>query len=162
MVRTKIVPPARDAAFLLSVSDALPRVPGSVEDCCSRIRDRTDVPSRDVAREYLTFCEALGLAAATDGEYYRPRDPPDDGEVAAAFVEGVLGAREVLDAFEESSGSVDDAFAVVEPLVPRWERERTADWEATWRERTERLCEWAAAFGLVERVDEGYRATERK
>ena len=160
-MRYKIVPPARDVAFLRDVSAALPRVPNSVEDCCSRIRDRTDVPSRDVAREYLTFCQALGLAAEADGAYYRPQDRPEDAELAAAFRENVLGAQEVLDAMESMEGeealSVTAAFDAVEPLVPRWERNQEADWEATWRERTERLCKWAVAFGLATAVEGGYR-----
>ena len=169
-MRYKIVPPARDVPFLRDVSAALPRVPNSVEDCCSRIRDRTDVPSRDLAREYLTFCQALGLAAEADGAYYRPQNTPEDAELAAAFRENVLGAREVLAAMDSVEGkeskageegeevlSVEEAFDAIEPLVPRWERNQKTDWEATWRERTERLCEWAVAFGLAAAEEGGYR-----
>ena len=158
-MRYKIVPPVRDVAFLEAVRDALPRVPNSVEDCCSRIRDRTDVPSRDLAREYLTFAEALGLAAETDGAYYQAQDSGRD-DLAARFENHVFGASEVLDSLDETEGKdLDTVFAEIEPLVPRWERHKDTDWKATWRERTERLCEWAVVFGLAEHTDGGYRAT---
>jgi hypothetical protein len=161
-VRYKIVPPARDVAFLRSVGDALPRVPNSVEDCCTRIRDRTALQSRDVAREYLTFCQALGIAAETEGDFYRAPATPSDDELATAFEENVLGVRELLttlaDRSRNGATSVDTLFEdAVEPLVPRWERNRASDWAATWRERTDRLCEWAVVFDLVERGDGGYR-----
>lgn len=162
-MRYKIVPPARDVAFLHAVSDALPRVPNSVEDCCTRIRDRTDVPSRDRAREYLTFCQALGLAAEVDGAFYRPQERQDDEALAEHFIETVFGAREVIDAVnDDGPRTADDCFeTAVEPLVPRWERNQAGDWEATWRERTARLCEWAVVFGLAEAVDGGgFRAIE--
>lgn len=164
-MRYKVVPPATSTEFLREAHEALPLVPGTVEDCCTRIRDRTEgVHSRDEARELLTFLQAVGLAAEVDEGFYRPREPPGDDELASAFEEHVYGAREVLGALEESgeAETVEWVFAeAIEPIVPRWERDREGDWRATWRERTERLLAWAAFFGLVEPLDgDRYRRVE--
>jgi len=57
-MRYKPVPEPRGVDALLAVRDAVLLVPGTVEDCCTRIRDRTGIASRDAAREWLTFCRA--------------------------------------------------------------------------------------------------------
>jgi len=152
-MRYKVVPPVRSIAFLREVSDCLPLVPGTVEDCCRRIRDGTELQSRDAAREYLTFCQAVGLAAEADEGYYRPREPPDDDAIAAAFVERVYGAQEVIDALDagHSRDTAEVFGAVIEPIVPRWERDREQDWRGKWRDTTERLLGWAGAFDLLDR-----------
>jgi hypothetical protein len=157
-VRYKIVPPARDRAFLFDVRDALPLVPGSEDDCCTRIRDRTAVDSRADAREWLTFCQALGLAAETDGAYHRRRDEPAVDALAARLRDNVFPTRELL-AVLESTGplTAEAAFEALQDEIPRWERSRTADWEAEWRERIAHLLGWCVAFDLAERVDGAYR-----
>ncbi|SFR93797.1 hypothetical protein SAMN05216559_1376 [Halomicrobium zhouii] len=156
-MRYKVVPEARSVAFLRDVQAALPLVPGTVEDCCSRIRDRTGLPSRDVAREYLTFAQALGLAAEGDRGFHRTREDPSEDDLADRFLEHVFGAREVVDALDEGSKTVAETFEAMRDVVPRWERDRHTDWEAEWLDRTERLLEWAVEFGLVERSEDGYR-----
>jgi len=155
-MRYKVVPPVRDLAFLRAVAGALPLVPGTVDDCCSRIVDRTDVAARDDAREWLTFCQALGLAAETERGYHRVRDDPDDAALADAFEERVFGAREVLDAATDGV-TTEAAFADVRDLVPNWERARDEEWEKTWRERTRRLLDWATVLGHLEREGGVYR-----
>lgn len=158
-MRYKIVPPPRDREFLIAVSDALPLVPGSEDDCCSRIRDRTPVESRADAREWLTFCQALGLAAETEGAYHRVRETPDAEALAERLVENVFPTRELL-AVLESQGPLDagEAFEALRDDMPRWERSRTADWEAEWRERVANLLGWCVALGLAESTDGEYRA----
>lgn len=158
-MRYKVVPPARDRDFLLQVRDALALVPGSEADCCTRIRDRTAVESRADAREWLTFCQALGLVAETDGGYHRLRGDPDAEELADRLVENVFPTRELL-ATLEAEGPLDPeaAFEALRDRIPRWERSRTADWEAEWRARIRHLLEWCVVFGLAERVDGAYRA----
>lgn len=156
-MRYKVVPAPRSVAFLRDVQSALPLVPGSVDDCCARIRDRTDIQSRDEARAYLTFVRALGLAADSDRGYSRVRDGPADDELGERFREQVLGAREVLQALEHGPRTAAECFELGRDTVPRWERERQVDWETEWRARTERLLEWAAEFGLVRRQDSKYR-----
>jgi hypothetical protein len=158
-MRYKVVPGPADLDLLYAVADAVPLVPGSVEDCCTRIRDRTALPSREDAREWLTFCQALGLVTETEQGYYRDREQPGHDALAAAFQEGILGAREAIDALEAADEplNVPEVFAAVREVVPRWERSREADWEREWRDRVDRLLEWAVVLGLVERVEGGYR-----
>ncbi|MEF8908396.1 MAG: hypothetical protein V5A13_11080 [Haloarculaceae archaeon] len=156
-MRYKVIPGPADEDLLYAVSDAVPLVPGSVEDCCTRIRDRTSLASREEAREWLTFCQALGLVAETDRGYHRVRDPPEGETLATAFEENVLGAREVLDAFDTADGPLDvaGAFEAVSDVVPRWERSRDPDWEVEWRGRVRRLLEWGVVFGHLERTANG-------
>jgi len=158
MVRYKVVPPARDREAVAAVRDALPLVPGSVEDCCSRIRDQTDVPSRDAAREWLTFCQALGLAAETDRGFHRVREDPGREAFAERLLDGVFPARELRDALAADGPLTPaEAFSALREAIPRWERSRSPDWEDDWRERIAHLLEWFVAFDLAERAGEGYR-----
>jgi hypothetical protein len=160
-VRYKVVPPVRSVSFLREASECLPLVPGTVEDCCTRIRDGTDLQSRDMAREYLTFLQALGLAEEAEQGFYRPREAPGGDELRDAYRARVFGADAVIDAVASGVETPDAVFeGAVEPTVPRWERDRDQHWRATWRERTERLLEWGVTFGTLERAgDDRYRPT---
>ncbi|WP_436911806.1 hypothetical protein [Halosimplex marinum] len=161
-MRYKVVPPVRDRAFLAAAQRALPLVPGTVEDCCLRIVDETAAPSRDAAREYLTFLQALELAEETPRGFRRRRVDADEADLADAFERRVFGASELLDALRESGSlTVDEAFDGMREHVPRWERDRHTDWEAEWLERTERLLEWSVAFGLAARDGDRYRSMDR-
>ena len=158
-MRYKVIPGPVDEDLLQAVSEAVPLVPGSVEDCCTRIRDRTALSSREEAREWLTFCQALGLVVETDRGYHRVRDPPEREALAAAFAEGVFGAREAFEAVDSAEGALDttEVFEAVSGVVPRWERDRDPDWEAEWRGRVQRLLEWSVVFGHLERTGERYQ-----
>lgn len=158
-MRYKVVPGPADLDLLYAVADAVPLVPGSVEDCCTRIRNRTALPSREDAREWLTFCQALGLVSETDRGYHRHREQPDRDALATAFEERVLGVREALDALDVAEGPLDTpaVFEAVREVVPRWERSRETDWEREWRARVDRLLAWATVLGLAEHTDGGYR-----
>ncbi len=156
-MRYKVAPEPRSVAFLRDVQSALPLVPGTVEDCCARIGDRTGLQSRDEARSYLTFVRALGLATETDRGYSRVRDGPADDELGERFREHVFGAQEVLEALAGGARTAAECFEALRESVPRWERERHADWEPEWRARTEHLLEWAVEFGLVYRQDGEYQ-----
>ena len=163
-MRFKVAPEPRDLAFLGSARRAVPLVPGTVEDCCSRLVERTDVASREDAREYLTFLRALELVEETPRGYRRRRADVERTALADAFERRVFGAREVLDAVREANGNggttVEEAFDALREHVPRWERDRYADWEREWRERARRLLAWAATFGLVVREDGTFRSAE--
>jgi len=160
-VRYKIVPAPRDREFLAAAQRALPLVPGTVEDCCLRLVDETAAPSRDAAREYLTFLQALELVAETDRGYKRRRVDLDDADLGDAFERRVFGASEVLDALRAGGSlTADEAFEAIRDAVPRWERDRHADWESEWRERTERLLDWSVAFGLASRDGDRYAAVD--
>jgi hypothetical protein len=159
-MRYKVVPPVRDVSFLRDVADAVPLVPGREDDCCTRIRDRTGVPARNDAREWLTFCQALGLVAETERGYHRVQEEPDGEALATAYREQIFGAREVLQAVSERGGATPAmTFDAIRDEVPQWEQARDDDWAATWRERTGRLLGWAAVFDLVERDGDVFRPT---
>jgi len=162
-MRYKVVPGPVDGALLDAVSGAVPLVPGSVEDCCTRIRDRTALGSREGAREWLTFCQALGLVDETDRGYYRVRDPPGNEALAAAFSTEVFGAREVLDALGSADRAlgVAETFEAVRDAVPRWERDRKPNWEVEWHGRVRRLLEWGTVFGYLERAGEADLPADR-
>lgn len=158
MTRYKVAPPVRDIEFLAEAADALPLVPGSVEDCCTRLRDRTDLPSRDAAREMVTFLKALGLAAETERGYHRIRDPPERQTMASAYRQRIFGVEELLDALAAADEplTATAVFEEIREIVPQWERARRTDWEPVWRNRVDRLLGWAAAFDLVAETEDGY------
>ncbi|ERH12866.1 MAG: hypothetical protein J07HB67_01892 [halophilic archaeon J07HB67] len=144
------VRPARVVDYVGSVQAAVPLVPGSETDCCARLGRRLDFPSRDVSRTWLTFLRGLGLARETEAGFRRTRTEPTVSGVRAGLRDGVLGAREIADRVASGPTTLDDAFDAVEPLVPRWERTRTDEWERVWRDRAARLCDWLAVLGLAD------------
>jgi len=161
MMRYKAVPDPGGFEDLRAVRRAVPLVPGDEEDCCARIAARTGVPGRDVAREWLTFLNALGLVVESERGYHRTRGDPDREVLAGRFLNGVFGAREVFEAAHEAPVDAGEAFAALAESVPRWERHHAPNWEHEWQETAERLLEWAVAFELLERDgDSQYRAVE--
>jgi hypothetical protein len=158
-MRFKVAPDPVDSDLLGAVHGAIPLVPGSVDDCCARILNRTAVTAREDAEAWLTFCRALDLATETDRGYERQRCDPTDEAVAEAFVERVFGVPELLDALDAADEplSAEAGFAAIRDAVPTWERNRHGDWERVWTARTRCLLDWGVVFGHVERADEGYR-----
>lgn len=158
-MKFKIVPAPRSRGFVGEAQQALPLVPGSENDCCARLVDRTDLDARDEAREWITFLRALGLAEETESGYRRLRRDPAPDDLAAAFRERIFGAEAVLAVLDAADEPLD-AEAVYERFreeVPNWERYRRADWDEEWRERVDRLLGWTVVFDLAERVDGAYR-----
>jgi hypothetical protein len=163
-MRRKPVPPVpEDLATVAAVRGELSLAPRTEESCCEVLMARTQVPSQNEAKSWLTFLTALGLAEEVDGKYVRTRDPADPSreDLADAFGEGVFGVRELLEVLD-STGPIaaEPAFEAFREHVPNWERYRTDHWEKTWRERVERILSWAVLLGLAERVDDGFRAVE--
>jgi hypothetical protein len=155
-MRYKVVPEPRDVDELLAIGDAIPLVPGSEEDCCSRVVSRTSVAGRDAAREWLTFLQALGLVAESDRGFHRTRDDPGREGLGERFLGGVFGAREVREIVDDDGPiSPDAVFSSLRSEVPGWERHRRTDWAEDWRERTARLLEWGVVFGVFEAADGG-------
>lgn len=159
--RVKPLPPAPDELEgLWDVCRVIPLVPRGEEDCCTRLVVRGDVPSRDLARTWLSFLEGLGLVAERDGQFHRTRRESEQGDLAIAFVDGVFGAVEVLDILDRAGPlAAGAAFERFEPSVPHWERSRDPDWRASWRRRTGDLLEWLVLLGCVERTPEGYASS---
>jgi len=146
-------------SFLRTAREAIPLVPDSEADCCRAIQTATDVSDRETAREYLVFLQALGLVAESDRGYYRTRNDPDRADLATAFEESVFGVDVLLATLGSEPVDADAAFDALRDEIPRWERERHADWEAIWLERVTNLLEWAVLFGLAEKTADGYRQT---
>jgi hypothetical protein len=157
--RYKVAPGPPTVDALRSVHAALPLVPEDVADCCGRVVDRTSVATRDDAREWITFLQALALAKETDRGYRRLGTDVTPAAVRDPFVERVFGVAELLDALDDvGSLTVEAGFEVLRPSIPVWERERHPDWGRVWRDRTRRLLAWSVVFGLATRSDEEYRS----
>ncbi|MEF8974558.1 MAG: hypothetical protein V5A15_06660 [Haloarcula sp.] len=156
-MRYKVAPPARSRSFLETARAAIPLVPDSEADCCRSIQTATDVSDRETAQEYLVFLQALGLVAESDRGYYRTRTDLNRAALATAFEASVFGVDALLAALGSDPVDADAGFDAIRDEIPRWERERHADWEAVWRERVVNLLEWAVLFGLAEKTDDGYR-----
>lgn len=158
-MRVKVVPPAPDDLDgLRRVGAALPLVPDGEESCCARLTREAGVADTETAREWLPFLVALGLAEEGPGGYSRVREEAGRDELAGRFREGVFAAEEALAALDAADEPLDAAavFDELRDRVPTWERNRSADWEAVWRERTDRLLAWAALLGLAERAGDGF------
>lgn len=157
-MRRKPVPDPDAGVEVAAAQAAVPLVPRATDDCCARLVARTAVPSRDAARTWLTFMQALGLVRETDGGFVRTDRSPTDPAVPEAFHEGVYGAREVLGVLEGADGPLTaDAVFEGTDLVPRWEGHRDRDPDATWRTRVAHLLGWATRLGLVTAGEDGYR-----
>lgn len=159
-MRFKAVPdPPGFLSFVAEARAAVPLVPGSEVDCCDRLLARTDLQARDDAREWLTFLRALGLVEKSARGFHRTRNECDRTVLASTFRERVYLAEDTLAVLDEAADPLD-ADAVFERLqdrVPRWERDRHADWEQVWRERVRRILDWAVLLGLAAREESGYR-----
>ncbi|NLV05871.1 hypothetical protein GOC83_06925 [Haloarcula rubripromontorii] len=156
-MRYKVAPPPRSLSFLRTAREAIPLVPDSEADCCRAIQTATDVTARETAQEYLVFLQALGLVAESERGYYRTQTDPDRAALASAFEDSVFGVDALLDALGSEPVDAEAAFDTLRDEVPRWERERHADWEAVWLDRVTNLLEWAVLFGLAEETADGYR-----
>ncbi|KAB1187925.1 MULTISPECIES: hypothetical protein [Haloferax] len=160
-MRRKPVPPAPDALDRLwEAHRAVPLIPGSEDDCCGRLATRLDV-TPDEGRDWLVFCQSLGLARETSRGFERLRDEKTVEDLGHAFVEHVFGAREVLDALGDDPRSADAVFDAFEPTVPNWERHRDpTGWETRWRDRVLDLLDWAVLFRLARHETAGYAAVD--
>jgi hypothetical protein len=156
-VRYKPVPSPAAGVSLAAAQSAVPLVPETTDDCCARLVTRTDIPSADVARTWLTFLQALGLARETGDGFVRTDREPTAPAIGTAFRERVYGAAEVLEVLEAATEPLP-AVAVYSAvdLVPRWEGHREQDPEAVWQERVGHLLEWAVRLGLARDTDAGY------
>ncbi|MFC7186169.1 hypothetical protein [Halorubrum yunnanense] len=157
-MRLKPVPdPPTDLDDLRDLQRAVPLVPGSTDDCCARLHDRRGLPDRQTANDWLAFLRALGLVRETSRGFVRADADPTPELVREGLREGVLLAPEALGALRaatpEDPLTADALFEATRESVPRHDRARDPQWEATWRARAARLLEWLALVDLAERVD---------
>ncbi|MDS0299565.1 hypothetical protein NDI76_12505 [Halogeometricum sp. S1BR25-6] len=162
-MKFKLVPtPPDELGFVADAQRAVPLVPGSEDDCCARLMRRLDLPSRDVARTWLTFLRALELAEETsDGSFVRLQREPTAAHLRDAFERRVYGASDVLDALSDEPKSVADVFGGFDERVPAWERHRAVEnWRDIWTERVERILDWLVLLDLAAAEADGYVAVE--
>jgi hypothetical protein len=158
----KLVPPAPDSVqFVADAQRAVPLVPGTEDDCCARLRDRLDLPSRDVARTWLTFLRALELVAERESGFVRLSQEPTPTHLRTALLDRVYGARELSESLGSEPVTTASAFERFEGRIPEWERHKDpAGWRETWRERVSHLLDWLVLLGLAERHEDGYVGVE--
>jgi len=149
MARTKAVPGPVSMDALESARQAVPLVPRPGDDCCGRVQRRGPAATREEAQDWLAFLEALNLVSETERGYERRTVDSTEEPLGCRFRENVYGVREVLDALEDHPATPDDVFERTRPIVPTWERNRHTEWEVVWRDRTQRLLQWAVVFGLA-------------
>ncbi|WP_135824230.1 hypothetical protein [Halorussus ruber] len=158
----KLVPePPESLAFVEEAQRAVPLVPGSEDDCCARMLDRTDLQSRDQARTWLTFLRALGLAEEKSSGSARIRRDPEPAYLREQFRENVFGVPALLEILAEAEEalSAEEVFEEFKGAVPTWEHHKNPNsWQEIWGERVEYLLDWAVLLGLAEEVDGGYAA----
>ena len=158
MARTKAVPEPVSMDALESARQAVPLVPKSTDDCCGRVQQRGPADTRESAQDWLAFLDALDLVAETSRGYERGSVGLTETPLGQRFRENVYGVAEVIDALEDGPLTPVVVFERTRSIVPTWERNRHADWEAVWRERTQRVLQWAVVFGLVT-ADDGQFGT---
>ncbi|MBP1921433.1 hypothetical protein J2751_000422 [Halorubrum alkaliphilum] len=164
-MRLKPVPePPTDLDALDAFRRAVPLVPGSEDDCCARLRDRRDLADRQAANDWLAFLRALGLARETPRGFVRSDAAATPELVREGLRDGVLLVPETLallrDASTEEPVTPASLFAATRESVPRHDRARDPKWEATWRERADRLLRWLALVNLAEAVAADAPASE--
>ncbi|UPV74990.1 hypothetical protein M0R89_02730 [Halorussus limi] len=156
----KLVPePPENLDFVADAQRAVPLVPGSEDDCCARMLDRTDLTSRDEARTWLTFLRALGLAEEQSSGFTRTREDPDPKFLREQFRENVFGVPALLAILADAERplSAEEAFEEFESEVPTWEHHKNpSSWQQIWGERVKCLLDWAVLLGLAGRVDGEY------
>lgn len=151
-MKFKVLPePTADVDRVAEMQAAVPLVPDEETSCCARLMQRAGVPAQDRAKEWLTFLRALRLVEEEGGQYRRLPHAADPEELREAFVERVYLAEDVIELLAEADEPLDSeaVFERVKDRMPQWERLRHTDPEAVWRERVERILEWAVLFDLV-------------
>ena len=162
-MRFKLLPdPPESLDFVAAAHRAVPLVPGSEDDCCARLMRRLDLPSRDVARTWLTFLRGVRLARETDAGFARIRRDVTREGLTADFRERQFGAEEVLAILAtEGPLAADEVFDRFKRRVPQWEHHKNpGTWEEVWGDRIAAMLEWLVLLELAERENGNYRLEE--
>ncbi|MFC4249486.1 hypothetical protein ACFOZ7_21565 [Natribaculum luteum] len=157
----KLVPEApEDLESVAAVQQAVPLIPANEDDCCARIMRRTEIAPRDEARTWLTFLRALGLAEEGSSGFTRTQRDPDPEDLRRTVREQIYGVEDVLETLEAADGplAADEVYERFREKIPQYEQYRYGDRvDEIWRERVERILEWAVVLDLAERSESGYR-----
>jgi hypothetical protein len=160
MVRYTLVPRARGWEFLDRVHRTVPDSPDEIEDCCGHLQEQTAIESREHAREWLVFLQALGCVDESTDGYYRTAKPDSPEGVADSFENSLFGVEELLAVLSNAAEllTVDE----LSKRIDESERDRlqsAAGTPESARESVERRLQWAELFGLVSRQDDRYYST---
>ncbi|NHN41274.1 hypothetical protein G9C85_06435 [Halorubellus sp. JP-L1] len=137
---------------------AVPLVPDTQDDCCTRLMERVGFPERDEAAKWLTFLRALGLVAEHESGYARTREDVPASALADRFLDGVYLAPAVRDAVANADepASADAVFDAVASGVPQYERNKYPNsWREVWGDTVARELDWLALLGELEQSDDG-------
>jgi hypothetical protein len=158
-MRFKHVPrPPERVERVFEARQAVPLVPDTQDDCCTRLMERCGFPERDEAAKWLTFLRALGLVAEHERGYARTREDVGPDALADRFLDGVYLAPAVRDAVgnAEEPVSADAVFDAVAGAVPQYERNKyPTNWREVWGDTVARELGWLALLGELETTDDG-------
>jgi hypothetical protein len=158
-MRFKHVPAAPDDVDdVFAAREAVPLVPDTQDDCCTRLMERVGFPARDEAATWLTFLRALGLVAEHERGYARTRETVDPDELAARFLDGVYLAPQVREAVASTDEplTADDVFDAVADRVPQYERNKyPTNWREVWGDTVANELDWLVLLGELDRTDDG-------
>jgi len=158
-MRFKHVPRAPEAVDRVFESrQAVPLVPDTQDDCCTRLMERVGFPERDEAAKWLTFLRALGLVAEHERGYARTREDVDPEVLADRFLDGVFLAPAVRDAVANADQplTASEVFDAVASEVPQYERNKYPNsWREVWGDTVARELDWLVLLGELEATDDG-------
>lgn len=162
-LRFKHVPePPESVDVVFDARQAVPLVPDTQDDCCTRLMERVGFPERDTAARWLTFLRALDLVAEHEQGYARTREDVPASALADRFLDGVYLAPEVRDAVEAGDDSdgegstVAEVFDSVDGDVPGYERHKYPEsWREVWQGIVERELDWLVLLDVLERTESG-------
>jgi hypothetical protein len=181
-LRFKHVPAPPDSVdVVFEARRAVPLVPDTQDDCCTRLMERVGFPDRDEAAKWLTFLRALDLVAKHEAGYARTREDVPASALADRFLDGVYLAPEVRDAVatatatetateedgdddrsgatvaaDRAGATVAEVFDAVADDVPGYERHKHPEsWREVWRGIVERELDWLVLLGELDRTDDG-------
>lgn len=158
-MRFKHVPRApEDVDRVFEARQAVPLVPDTQDDCCTRLMERVGFPARDEAAKWLTFLRALGLVAEHERGYARTREDVRPEVLADRFLDGVYLAPAVRDAVANADEPLSAAavFDAVASEVPQYERNKyPTNWREVWGDTVAHELDWLVLFGELEATDDG-------
>lgn len=158
-MRFKHVPAAPDTVDrVFDARRAVPLVPDTQDDCCTRLMERVGFPERDEAAKWLTFLRALGLVAKHDTGYARTREEVSTDDLADRFQDGVYLAPAVRDAVEAADEPLPASavFDAVADDVPQYERHKYPEtWRDVWGDTVARQLDWFVLLGELDEPTAG-------
>lgn len=162
-MRFKHVPAAPDTVDrVFEARRAVPLVPNSQDDCCTRLMERVGFPERDEAAKWLTFLRALGLVAEHETGYARTREDVDPEALADRFLDGIYLGEAVHEtvAQSETPRTADEVFDAVNDRVPQYERHKYPQtWQEVWGDVVARELDWLVVLGRLSKTDDGRYTT---